>query len=108
VPVIVAMRSFTKPNQGHFLVATKVTPTTVELMDPNVKGNRRTLSYSEMLSRWAFRDRVGVVVTPRRKTVGLGVTAARSHTLAYALAGAAALVAVATTGVVLWRRKRAA
>jgi ABC-type bacteriocin/lantibiotic exporter with double-glycine peptidase domain len=104
VPVIVAMRSFTKPNQGHFLVATKV-GTHIDLMDPNVKGNKRTLSRREMLSRWAFRDRVGVIVTPKSKTAQLGEVTKK--TITYAIVGVVLAIAAATTGVVLWRRKRA-
>lgn len=117
MPVIVAMRSFTRPNQGHFLVATKVTPSTVELMDPNVKGNRRSLTHREMLSRWAFRDRVGVVVTPKRKRAGLGVSNVSStemspsrRTIGFAIAGAVAVAAIAaaTAGVMIYRRRHTA
>lgn len=113
VPVIVAMRSFTKPNQGHFLVATRVNPASVELMDPNVKGNQRTLTYREMLQRWAFRDRVGVIVTPKNRRTGLGVpgvssseTSPSRRTIGLVIAGAVAAIAAATTGVVLYRRQR--
>lgn len=106
-PVILAIQSFTRPNQGHFVVATAVKPTTVEIMDPNVKGNRRTLTHHELDTRWKFRDRVGVVVTPKRKTAQFGAVTWTSRTTAYALAGAVLAIAGAVTGVVLWRRKRA-
>jgi ABC-type bacteriocin/lantibiotic exporter with double-glycine peptidase domain len=107
IPVIIAIRSFTRPNQGHFVVATKVTPTMVEMMDPNVKGNRRSVSHRELDSRWRFRDRVGVIVTPVNRNAQLGTTSTANHKIAYAVAGAVALVAAVTTGVVLWRRKHA-
>jgi len=106
-PVILAIRSFTRPNQGHFVVATKVQPGAVEIMDPNVKGNRRTLTHRELDSRWAFRDRVGLVVTPKRKQVQFGAVTWTPRTTAYALAGAVLAIAGAVTGVVIWRRRRA-
>jgi ABC-type bacteriocin/lantibiotic exporter with double-glycine peptidase domain len=106
-PVILAIRSFTRPNQGHFVVATAVKPTTVEIMDPNVKGNRRTLSHSELNARWKFRDRVGVVVTPKNKHAQLGTVSWTSRTTAFAIVGAVLAVAGAVTGYVLWRRKHA-
>jgi ABC-type bacteriocin/lantibiotic exporter with double-glycine peptidase domain len=67
VPVILAIRSFTRPNQGHFVVATRVGKDLVEIMDPNVQGNRRLLSRRELDRRWQFRDRVGVIVVPKRR-----------------------------------------
>ena len=107
-PVILAIRSFTRPNQGHFVVATKVQPGAVEIMDPNVKGNRRTLTHRELDDRWKFRDRVGVVVTPKRKQTQLGATTSWTpRTTAFALAGAALAIVGTVTGVVLWRRKHA-
>lgn len=108
IPVIVAMRSFTRPNQGHFLVATRVKPGQVELMDPNVPGNRRTLGNREMDKRWQFRERVGVIVVPKRKRnlLGLGTTPSTSHRLAYAVTGAAALAAAAVTGILFYRRRK--
>jgi len=107
VPVILAIRSFTRPDQGHFVVATKVTPSTVELMDPNVKGNRRTLAHRELDARWRFRDRVGVVVTPKTKKAQLGAMAWSPRATVIAVVGAVLAVAGATTGYVLWRRKHA-
>lgn len=66
VPVIVAIRSFTRPDQGHFVVATRVN-SHVEIMDPNVRGNRRVLTRREMDRRWRFRDYGGVIVQPRQR-----------------------------------------
>lgn len=106
-PVILAIRSFTRPNQGHFVVATKVQPGAVEIMDPNVKGNRRTLTHPELDARWKFRDRVGVVVMPKHKQMQFGAVSWTPRTTAFAVAGAALAIAGAVTGVVLWRRKRA-
>lgn len=109
MPVILAIRSFTRPNQGHFVVATKVTPKVVEIMDPNVAGNQRTLPRSELDRRWQFRDRVGVVVTPRKRNQ-FGVDAAprftRAQTAALAVVSAVVLTAAATVGVVIYRRRR--
>lgn len=107
-PVILAIRSFTRPNQGHFVVATAVKPASVEIMDPNVKGNRRVLTYRELDARWKFRDRVGVVVTPKRKQLQLGSISWTPRTTTFAIVGAVLAVAGATTGYVLWRRKHAA
>lgn len=107
-PVILAIRSFTRPNQGHFVVATEVKPTTVEIMDPNVKGNHRTLSHRELDARWKFRDRVGVVVTPKNKHAQLGTFSWTPRATAYALAGAVLAVAGVVTGVVLYRRRKRA
>lgn len=67
VPVIIAIQSFNRPNQGHFVVATKVDGANVHIMDPNVKGNRRTLSRAELDRRWRFRDRAGVLVVPKKR-----------------------------------------
>jgi len=106
VPVILAIRSFTRPNQGHFVVATGVKPDRVEIMDPNVRGNRRSLTHRELDDRWKFRDRVGVVVTPKRKPAQFGEISWTSRTTVLAVTGVLA-VAAATTGFVLWRRKRA-
>lgn len=110
IPVIVAMRSFRRPNQGHFVVATRVDPKHVEIMDPNVRGNRRTLTRSEMDRRWQFRDRTGVLVMPKRKRASFGQGAATGPTsqqkTAWAIAGVLVVLAAATTGVVLYRRRR--
>jgi len=107
-PVILAIQSFTRPNQGHFVVATEVKPTVVEIMDPNVKGNRRTLTHRELDKRWKFRDRVGVIITPKNKAAQFGGTAWTSRSTSFALAGATLAIAGAVIGVVIWRRKRAA
>jgi ABC-type bacteriocin/lantibiotic exporter with double-glycine peptidase domain len=69
VPVIMAIQSFKRPDQGHFVVGTKVNQATIDIMDPNVKGNWRTISKNEATRRWKFRDNVGIVVTPKS---GLG------------------------------------
>lgn len=114
VPVILAIQSFTRPNQGHFVVATDVDEA-VDIMDPNVNGNRRRLSRRELDRRWRFRDRVGLVVVPKKvgQRMGLGqtdttVTTASSHRTTYIVAGVVGVLAAATTiGVVLYRRKRA-
>jgi len=105
-PVILAIQSFTRPNQGHFVVATEVKPTVVGIMDPNVKGNRRTLTHRELDKRWKFRDRVGVIVTPKTKKTQLGSVSWTPRTTVFALAGAALAIAGAVTGVVIYRRKR--
>jgi ABC-type bacteriocin/lantibiotic exporter with double-glycine peptidase domain len=106
-PVILAIRSFTRPNQGHFVVANEVKTNTVEIMDPNVKGNRRTLTHRELDERWKFRDRVGVIVTPKAKKTQLGSFSWTSRTTTFAVIGAVLAVAGATTGYVLWHRKHA-
>jgi len=107
-PVILAIQSFTRPNQGHFVVATAVKPGAVEIMDPNVKGNRRTLTYRELETRWKFRDRVGLIITPKRKQTQLGSTFTWTpRATMFAVVGAVLVVAGATTGLVLWRRKNA-
>lgn len=114
IPVIVAIRSFTRPNQGHFVVATKVRPTVVEVMDPNVAGNRRTIPRSEMDRRWQFRDRVGVILVPKsRKRSQFGADVAHpaltsGQKIAIAVTGAVVVAAVATAGVIAFRRRRAA
>jgi len=109
VPVIVAIRSFTRPGQGHFVVATKVKPTNVVVMDPNVRGNRRTISRREFDQRWQFRDRVGVVVIPRRKKMMLADATPSPPKRFFALVITGAIVAASiTVGVVMARRRRAA
>lgn len=109
-PVILAIQSFTRPNQGHFVVATAVKPGAVEIMDPNVKGNRRTLTHHELDARWKFRDRVGLIITPKRKQAHahahLGGLSWTPRTTAYAVAGAILAIAGAVTGVVIWRRRK--
>jgi ABC-type bacteriocin/lantibiotic exporter with double-glycine peptidase domain len=116
IPVILAIQSFTRPGQGHFVVAADVDGNDVEIMDPNVRGNWRTLTRAELDKRWKFRDRVGVVVLPPdgqlrgvkplRRPRGLG-DASKSRTVIIALVALAAVAAV-TTGVVIYRRRRAA
>lgn len=109
IPVIIAIRSFTRPNQGHFVVATRVKPTVVEVMDPNVKGNRRTIPRRELDQRWQFRDRVGVIVVPKRKKSTLADAAPTPPKRALALAITGAIVAASiTVGVVMARRRKAA
>jgi hypothetical protein len=111
--VIVAIQSFKRPEQGHFVVATKVTPCCVSIMDPNVRGNRRTITRAEMMRRWNFRERTGVIVTPKRKQLGADTATAtatattRSRQLA-AVAIVSALVAIAATtaSVVIYRRRQ--
>lgn len=107
VPVIVAIRSFTRPGQGHFVVATDVDGDTVEFMDPNVKGNWRAISRDEMDSRWRFRDRVGVIVLPRDRH-GLGQSTTRFNWVGWlpiiAIGGLIAATA-ATVAVVRYRRR---
>ena len=110
VPVIIAIRSFKTPNQGHFVVATKVRGMNgpIEIMDPNVRGNRRTVSRAELDSRWQFRDRVGVVVVPRRAKTqsqfGAAMTTRQKSWLLGAAIGFAVSVA-AVGGVIYWRRR---
>jgi len=109
IPVIVAVRSFRRPNQGHFVVATKIDPNYVEIMDPNVRGNRRTLTRSEMDRRWQFRNRIGVIVVPKRKRPQLGQsTSSRltsQQTAALAVAGAIVVIAATTAGIAIYRRR---
>jgi ABC-type bacteriocin/lantibiotic exporter with double-glycine peptidase domain len=66
VPVIANVESFTRPPDGHFVVATDVNDD-VELMDPNTPGNRRVLSRRAFDKRWHRRGRIGVVIRPRRR-----------------------------------------
>ena len=104
VPVIIAVRSFTRPNQGHFVVATEIDEDTVEIMDPNVPGNRRTLSRVELDRRWQFRDRAGVIVMPQgRPRGGLGTAREPRPWVPFALAG---LVAAMGTAVVIMYQRR--
>jgi ABC-type bacteriocin/lantibiotic exporter with double-glycine peptidase domain len=110
MPVIAAIRSFTRPGQGHFVVAAEVDDNTVDIMDPNVDGNWRTLARSEMASRWRFRDNVGVIVTPRdrkRSRSSLGGTGTHSWIVAAIVGGLVAATA-ATVAVVRYRRRRQA
>jgi LPXTG-motif cell wall-anchored protein len=113
VPVILAIHSFTRAGQGHFVVATDVAPDRVEIMDPNVKGNRRTLTRPELDKRWKFRDRVGVIVMPpaKRQQVGFGQTptaptsSTRTRNITLAVIGIVVLLA-AGTGTVIYRRRK--
>jgi ABC-type bacteriocin/lantibiotic exporter with double-glycine peptidase domain len=109
VPVILAIQSFTRPGQGHFVIATDVKPSLVEIMDPNVKGNRRTLTRHELDKRWKFRDRVGVIVMTPQKRQQFGEVApvvTRKRTIAYAITGVVVLLAAAGTGIVIYRRRK--
>jgi ABC-type bacteriocin/lantibiotic exporter with double-glycine peptidase domain len=111
VPVILAIHSFTRAGQGHFVVATDVEPDLVEIMDPNVRGNRRTLTRDELDKRWKFRDRVGVVVMPQQKRQQFGDTvpaSTRTRNIAFAIVGVVVLLAATGTGVVLYRRRKRA
>lgn len=63
VPIIANVTSFTRPGSGHFVVLIAIDDRGVDLMDPNVTGNRRCLTYQEMDRRWQVRSqRQGVVV----------------------------------------------
>ncbi len=109
VPVIIAIQSFTKPDQGHFVVAVSVDDDEVQIMDPNVKGNWRTLSRAEMDQRWRFRDRSAVVVTPKngvRRKQSLGLVDPPSFNWVPVLIAGGAAVAVAI-GVIVYRRRTA-
>jgi len=107
-PVIIAVQSFNRPNQGHFVVAVDVKDDTVEIMDPNTPGNWRVLSHAELDRRWRFRDRYAVLVRPRaqrqvrRAAAGLGATAPRKWAPLAAVLGGA----VVATAVVLIARTR--
>ena len=112
IPVIVAIRSFRRPDQGHFVVATKVDPNYVEIMDPNVRGNRRTLTRSEMDRRWQFRSRIGVIVMPKRKRPQLGqdtpsTRLTSQQRTALAVAGIVVAIAATTAGIAIYRRRAA-
>lgn len=112
IPVIIAIRSFRRPNQGHFVVATKVDRHHVKLMDPNVAGNRRTVPRADLDRRWQFRDRIGVIVVPKSKSSQLGASAPGGLTpqakTALAVTGAIVALAATTAGVMIYRRRRAA
>jgi len=109
-PVIIAVQSFNRPNQGHFVVAVDVKDDMVEIMDPNTPGNWRVLSHAELDRRWKFRDRHAVLVQPRRarqggqaaRAAGLGAASARSWVPLAAILGGAVLAA----GIVLIARRR--
>jgi ABC-type bacteriocin/lantibiotic exporter with double-glycine peptidase domain len=113
IPVIVAIRSFIRPNQGHFVVATKVTPTDVHVMDPNVRGNRRTIPRPDMVRRWRFRENVGVIILPRRRRTTLGQDTSTPKKLEgkqiFALATAGLFVAITavSAGIAIYRRRKA-
>lgn len=111
IPVIVAIQSFIRPQQGHFVIATKIKPDRVEIMDPNVRGNRRVVPRHEMDRRWRFRDRVGVVVTPRRASArpSLGDSAGGlepRHVFTLVTVGIVTVTMAATIGVAIYRRHR--
>jgi predicted double-glycine peptidase len=114
IPVIIAIHSFTRPGEGHFVVATDVKSDRVEVMDPNVKGNQRTLSRRELDKRWKFRDRVGVLVMPpkKRQQFGFGqatdtttTSATRKRTM-FAITGVIILIAAIGAGAVIYRRRQ--
>jgi predicted double-glycine peptidase len=116
IPVIIAIQSFTRPTEGHFVVATDVKSNHAEVMDPNVKGNQRTLSRHELDKRWKFRDRVGVLVMPpkKRQQFGFGqapnttTTSATRRRTAFAITGVVILIAAIGAGVIYRRRQRSA
>lgn len=89
IPVIIAVRSFNRPNQGHFVVAVDVGDNHVEIMDPNTPGNWRIVGRDELDRRWRFRDRYAVLVVPRqaRRAAGLGATREEPSWLPWALLG---------------------
>jgi len=64
IPIIALVHSFIRPGGWHFVVITDVSPSLVTMMDPNVSGNVRVLSYPEMLARWSTWQgyRFGIVV----------------------------------------------
>lgn len=105
VPVIIAVRSFTKPNQGHFVVAVDVDDTGVEMMDPNTRGNWRRVSRRELDDRWQFRDRYGIIVQPKApRRAGLGQAGGGSaRPWIWAAVGGAAVA-----GLVYWAYRRKA
>jgi ABC-type bacteriocin/lantibiotic exporter with double-glycine peptidase domain len=111
IPVILAIRSFIRPNQGHFVVATKVTPDFVDIMDPNVRGNRRVLTRAELDKRWKFRNRIGVIVVPKRKSSQLGTEGApkkleAKHIFTLVVVGGFMVFAAASAGVAIYRRRK--
>lgn len=111
IPVILAIQSFTQPTRGHFVVATEVDDKVVRVMDPNVGGNRRTLSRAELDRRWRFRDRVGIVITPRRRRRSLGAVGPSPDWSPVAIVAAAAIattitVVAAAILVRRWVRRR--
>lgn len=99
IPVIVAVRSFNRPNQGHFVVAVHVDDDRIEIMDPNTPGNWRVISPAEMDRRWQYRDRYAVLVLPRGHA-GLGASMRENPSSwgPLALAGGGALA----LGAALW------
>lgn len=108
VPVIIAIRSFNNPHQGHFVVATKVKGDRVKIMDPNTRGNKRVLSAAELDKRWQFRDRVGVVIVPGRRGQFGGTSRHMSPEQIFGLvvAGVFAAASVVGAGVMIYRRRR--
>jgi len=114
IPVIVAIRSFLRPNQGHFVVATKVTPVNVHVMDPNVRGNRRTIPREDMIRRWRFRDNVGIIMLRRGKrpssALGQDTTATKKldakQIFALATVGVFVAVTIASAGIAIYRRRK--
>lgn len=116
IPVIIAIRSFNRPNQGHFVIAHEVDDKYVYIMDPNVRGNRRSVPRTELDNRWTFRDRTGVVIVPAgqlgravarrtswRGALGAGLDKTKAAWVAAGLGVAAAV----TTTILVVRRRRA-
>lgn len=52
IPIICDIQSFTKPGAGHYVVLVGIEGDRVYLMDPNTKGNSRTISLTEFRDRW--------------------------------------------------------
>lgn len=52
IPIICDIQSFKHRGSGHYVVLTKIDENSVEIMDPNTKGNWRKLSLEEFDSRW--------------------------------------------------------
>ena len=76
-PIVADVQSFKHPGKGHYVVLTGMKDGKVEVMDPNVEGNWRTLSIPELEERWwdwtmakphQVIRRWGVVVLPKSKT----------------------------------------
>ena len=117
IPVIVAIRSFNRPDQGHFVIADEIDDTYVHIMDPNVRGNRRSVTRHELDQRWLFRDRTGDRITPRgqlgralarRRTSWRGAFGAGlDRTKAAWVAAGVGVAAAVTTAVLVVRRRRA-
>jgi ABC-type bacteriocin/lantibiotic exporter with double-glycine peptidase domain len=74
IPLICDVQSWTKPGSGHYVVLASVGSGRAEVMDPNVKGNWRSMPVKEFDDRWwdgdnVFRHKIlkraAVVIEPR-------------------------------------------